>query len=87
MKRREREEEGECEKEVFLDFFGFFYLFMLHSDEYDRSFLSLPFFFGVCVFVMCIVIRMPTPPFPSPLFPFLLWCRCVCSGGSGWYEV
>ena len=26
-------------------------------------FLSLAFFCGVCVFVMCIVIHMPSPPF------------------------
>jgi len=68
-------------------FLGFFiYLCYIQMSMIVLSF-PCPFFFGVCVFVMCIVIRMPTPPFPSPPFPFLLWCRCVCSGGSGWYEV
>jgi len=84
MKRREREEEGEREKEVFLGFFWVFFLFMLLSDEYDRSFLSLPFFFfGVCVFVLCIVFRMPTlPPFFLILFFHCGLCVLVVVGGT-----
>jgi len=74
MKRREREEEGEREKEVFLGFFWVFFLFMLLSDEYDRSFLSLPFFL-VYVCLLCVLLFV-CPPFP--LFSSFSFFTVVC---------